>query len=59
MRRIGCMFGFHQWVPIRSIWVKFHRNLYYKDKYSEEGEQVVTKLFCPVCGSVKNIKVEL
>jgi hypothetical protein len=59
MRRIGCFFGFHQWIPIRYIWVKFHAQMYFKNKYSHEGEQVVSKLFCPICGATKDIKVEL
>lgn len=59
MRIIGCWFGAHQWIPIRHIWVRFQRQIYFDNKYAEEGEQIVTKLYCPVCGKMKEIKVDL
>ncbi len=59
IRRIGCVFGYHQWIAIRYIWVRFHRNMYFKDKYSEEGERVVSRIYCPICGRIQEIQVEL
>lgn len=55
--KIKCFFGVHQYIPIRSIWVRFKQPVYFGNEYGQEGETIVSVIYCPVCGKRTEITV--
>ena len=59
VRTIGCVFGFHRHIPIREEWLLYRqKELYLENQdYMKNGENIVTVLYCPVCGD--RIKIDV
>ena len=55
--RIKCFFGFHQYISIREIWVRYKQPVYYDNEYGSEGEHIVSVIYCPICNKRVNIKI--
>lgn len=59
LRKIGCFFGFHQYISIREEWFLYRqKELYIENQdYLKQGENIVSVLLCPHCGKRKEIQI--
>ena len=60
IRKIGCVFGFHGYIPIREEWLLYRqRELYLENQdYMKQGENIVSVIYCPHCGDRIDIKIK-
>lgn len=60
IRRIGCFFGFHNYLPLREEWFMYRqKQLYLEDQdYLKHGENIISVYVCPYCKKKINVKVD-
>ena len=58
LRQFRCFINGHNHQPIKSIWVRYRQPMYFENEFAQEGENIVSKLYCPNCGDVVMIEVK-
>jgi len=59
VRKIGCFFGFHQWITIREEWFLYKQKELYIEHpdYKKQGENIVSVILCPYCN--KRVEIQI
>lgn len=55
--KILCWCDIHQWIPVREVWVRFRSPQYFENEYTQEGENIVSKIICVRC--LKSIEIDI
>jgi len=60
IRKIGCIFGFHDYIPIREEWFLYRQKEMYLENpdYLKHGENITSVLLCPHCKKRLEINVQ-